>query len=503
MLERNIAATEDFFYLTPRFPHAVKTLYHAVQMPFLAIRYSHLGARMPSFLAGIAAVALLHGIIRRTIGSRWIALGTTVAFGLDPQVLYVSHFGRQEALILLVILGGIAVLTSGPVTTKAAAGAGGIVAAGVFIHPNAFIAAAVIFPWLLFAPVYPRPSGGSSSRRAAVFTKRVALVAAFAGVVAVGALAAVAVSLTMDPYFITNYRSFGETVGVSDNVVRRYFRLVTFFRNMAGRNMGTYYLPPVASRLTVGAILMALAVVGVTVHKVFRRGASVLPALSLAASVVALFIVGKYSPPSLVFLFPFIYLSAASFAGNIEGTKLPSIITGAVVVGMFALSVTALVQELPRWYRLDAAGGSYTALIDEVKDLLLEHDLEETPVLANLNLAFAFEPGRLRAFHDFAAIPRGDSGAVERYIREEKIGAVFLPRQEMDIIYRNRPVWNDVYGNPSRFYPQLLDVLEQQGRLVATIPAPLYGMRLLRYVTPVGGPEDQDNVPTIEVYLLQ
>jgi hypothetical protein len=139
-----------------------------------------------------------------------------------------------------------------------------------------------------------------------------------------------------------------------------------------------------------------------------------------------------------------------------------------------------------------------------VKDLLGKHHLEETPVLANLNLAFAFEPRQLRAFHDFAAIPPGDDGAVERYLENEKIGAVFLPWQEMDIIYRNRPVWNDVYGNPSRYYPQLLKVLEERGRLVATIPAPLYGMRLLRYVSPsAAGPEDRDNMPTIEVYLLK
>ena len=45
--ERSVAATEEFFVLTPRYPHAIKTLYHLIQMPFLAVIFRTLPRGSP------------------------------------------------------------------------------------------------------------------------------------------------------------------------------------------------------------------------------------------------------------------------------------------------------------------------------------------------------------------------------------------------------------------------------------------------------------------------
>jgi hypothetical protein len=65
----------------------------------------------------------------------------------------------------------------------------------------------------------------------------------------------------------------------------------------------------------------------------------------------------------------------------------------------------------------------------------------------------------------------------------------------MDLIFRERPVWNAVYGNPSRYYGELQSVLENHATRVAVISAPVYGMRL---VSRLGTTEP----PTWELYRL-
>ncbi len=534
MEEGTVAATEEFFSLTQRHPHALKTLYHLIQMPFLAVQFSHLAARLPALLAVCVGMFLFYRIVAGTTGNTWVAAATAFAFGMDPQILYISHFGRQESLILLVILGGLAAITSS-VSRKSHAPSGGaqstrsavtitgtIVGLGVFVHPNAFIAAAVLTPWVLRRSWVERRDLPPGRRLAVGMTLYlIPLLTA--------AVAAVAASLAMDFRFPVHYMAFGSSVGVSDNYLQRFFRLISFFRNLITRNQGTYYLPPVTTRLlAIGALPVVTGFV-VLGRKLGRKnsnrtagktdGSTPLGLLSCslistAVCIIALYLIGKYSPPSIVFLFPFIYLAFGGLAGYLLSPQAPSAgvtaggvthggVTAAVVVlaATVAMPLLATAAELGRWHP-GTTGDSYASFISEIRRVIEENDLGETPVLANLNAGFAFAPGRLRAFHDLAALPPGDDVAMDRYVRDEEIAAVFLPRREMEIIYGNRPVWNDVYGNPSRFYPQLMAILGKRGTLVETIEAPVYAMRLLRYIPVSGKGAAGENPPAVEVYVL-
>jgi len=108
-------------------------------------------------------------------------------------------------------------------------------------------------------------------------------------------------------------------------------------------------------------------------------------------------------------------------------------------------------------------------------------------------------------FRDFGVIERGDDAAVARFLHEEAIEYVVLFQDELEMIYRMRPVWNDVYGNPSRFYPQLREIIAERGTLVARFPAPVYGMRLVRYMEAgvASGRAETTDAPVVEVYRLE
>ena len=250
-------------------------------------------------MAGLASVWFLYRIVASLSGRRVIAALTALAFGLDPQLLYISHFARQEALILMVMLGAIAVLT------RRAAGAGStVVLAGVlvsvssiFVHPNAFVAAAAVAVGSFSGPVAPldrRPRG------------------VFVVPIAIAATVAVAASFAMDGDFLRHYASFGDAVGVGDSGLRRLFRFRSFFSKLATQNAGTYYLPPVASRMWFTVALAVPAVAAATIAGRGRRlGIALRAVLTSGLGVaVALFIIGKYSPPSAVFFLPSVYLLA-------------------------------------------------------------------------------------------------------------------------------------------------------------------------------------------------
>ena len=79
----NLGVTESFFDAKPRVPHAMKSLFHLMQMGAVGLGGFSVGSvRMLSLLAGIICLVLFYLCVRR-MGSRWFALGLTVLLSLD------------------------------------------------------------------------------------------------------------------------------------------------------------------------------------------------------------------------------------------------------------------------------------------------------------------------------------------------------------------------------------------------------------------------------------
>jgi hypothetical protein len=481
---RSVAATEPFFEVTPRHPHAIKTLYHLIQAPFLLVSFSHLAARLPSLLAGLAIVGGVYLLLRNLGVPRGIALPVTAAAALDPAILAASHLGRQEALLAAVMVGGALAIRR---ARRPGVVAGVIVALAIFLHPNAFILSLALVPWLRRRP-------------------REILV--YGAIVAAAAAGAVAASFAMDPNFIANYLAFGDSVGVTASPLARLFGFQAFITKLVIRAAGTYYLPPVGTTFLVGTVAV-VASVGIRLREWWRDrfsaggsdGADIpragvgagtppaSPALSLLATAIGIFLIGKYSPPIAVFFIPWIYLEAGLLLRWV-GERGPGGRRIALAAGLCLLTASGVTLGVElAWMHPSATGGDYAALSREVRDVLEEHGLAGRPVLANLNLGFLLEGEELLAFHDFSGLTGEEDPAA--VVERRGIEVVIIPETEFDLIYRERPVWNDLYGNPTRFVPALRSLLEREGVRIGTIEAPVYGMRIVsrwnRDIPPVLG----------------
>ncbi len=459
-------ATEEFFRLTPRHPHALKTLFHLLQGPLVTRWWAAPAARLPSLIAGIGVVGTVAALLLRLGVRRWVVLAVTVALALDPQLFSISHLGRQEALITVVMVAAVLLL----VRTGSVAAAATVIGVSIFIHPNAFIAACGVFPWV--------PSRERPLRRVLVFT----------AVLAGWALLAVAASYALDGDFLRNYLAFGESVGVTAGPLQRLALFREYFYKLATGVAGTYYLPPVALQFAVLALVVPLGLLGAG-GGAGRRGA-----LSVLAVAAGIFMVGKYSPPGVVFLFPWIYVTAALVAENrVPPGRVASVPVVVLVSALAVISAVQLGVELARWYP-----HRYERYIAPIREVIPPGEI----ALTNLNSAFAFGPGEIRVWRDLGGLPPVDDAPPEllqrplaMFLHNERVQWVVLPADELVLIYRERPVWNDVYGNPHRFYPDLLEILQDHAELVTRFEAPIYGMRLVPFM--------QRGPHYVEIYRLQ
>ena len=62
--EKRIDAVEDFFILTERHPHALKTVFHLIQIPFIKISFSIVSVRIMSLLFAVISLCFFYKILK-------------------------------------------------------------------------------------------------------------------------------------------------------------------------------------------------------------------------------------------------------------------------------------------------------------------------------------------------------------------------------------------------------------------------------------------------------
>ncbi len=462
MLETgSLSATEDFFRLTPRHPHAIKVLFHLLQVPFVALSFSHVSVRVVSLLGGLTALWCFYAALRKLGLGYAGALVTTLLLGVDVQFFGASHVARQEILLFAVMAAAFCLafpLDAWKWTTPIFLGS--VLGPAIGFHPNAFVVALPILSLLFWVPA----SG----------VRRLGYLALFGGALLVWAAVFVGSSYQMDPDFASNYLAFGESVGVADSPLRRLLRFRLFFEKIYHQIAGTYYLPPVRLQLVVFAGLLPLSLMVAPFAKRGRRrqiGALVTAALAVGAGLYA---VGKFAPPTAVFLWLPCYLLGALVVREIaalfsQGFSQVARRIGLVMVVLLAGSLGATtLREALRF-----SDNRYEAYISAIRGAVPS----DQPVLGNLNTSFAFDPGTLHTYRDLARLDT----PITDYLAEQGIRYVLLPT-EMDVIFAERPQWNLLYGNLYLYYAELLDLLETKGELIDTVEAPVYGMRIVPYM---------------------
>ncbi len=448
-------STEAFFDLYERHPHAIKLLYHLAESLFFVFDYSLFSARLLSLTVGALTLWCFHHLLThlspspdrtKTDGG---ALLVTVFFSWDVQFVYATHMARQEIFILLFLLIGLLLFYGGDKGTSGRKSfPPGLTAGLAFgIHPNALL---TLFPLFFLFTI----SLLNHSRN------RWDLLSFLLGLVT-GIFPFLLLSFLFNIHFPRDYLAFGQTVGVTEGLDVKLLKWPQFHNNLYHRIGGTYYLPDIRYFYAILPLLaLILACMRIRGKALFFSG---LLGISLGT-----LLLGKYSPPSQVLLFPFFYLGLYLIFDRFRGRS-PGMLS-------FLLLIIALSSSL--WQIGKEAEGERNRYRD-YREEISRWIPEDGRVLGGLTLVFYLNRGKLYDWRNLAFL-RENNLTLEEYLADREIGYVIIP-SELFLIHENRPVWNSLYGNTSYWFPRLMEILEQRGELIYRFDTPGYGTRIAAY----------------------
>lgn len=454
LAEKDLSVTEPFFDLYPRHPHAVKSLFHLIQIIFIKLMgYSIFTFRFISLLAGTAALYLFYKLAKHFTRSDILANTAAVIMSLDIQFIYAAHFARQEIILLLILLIALTYFLSKyryQNTTRQDIVMGLMLGTGIGIHPNSFIIA------LAFIVLYTYNL---------LITKKIKLhnYLAFGGTLAGIALFFVTLSFHFDANFIQNYSSYGQKLGIFSSILTKFDRLDYFYQKLFYRVSGTYYIPPVKFQFA----LFALTIVFIILQVLFKKDKKNIPLLLIFLGInTAYVLIGRYNQTSIIFIFPVCYLMLLNII-SIVRKKYMYIITTILII-VLALNTTATLTT--------DSHDNYDNYLREISSVVGKNKR----VLANLNADYYFNNGRLFDYRNLAFLKENNL-EFKDYINTNKIEYIIYP-EEMDFIYNNRPVWNILYGNIYPYYQDMKEFLDNNCQLVHEFTNKTYGIRITKYI---------------------
>ena len=469
MSARNPAATESFFNLVQRSPHAIKIFFHSIQAIFIStFGFSLFSVRLFSLLAGSGSLLVFSGVLKRLGLSR---LPGVILLSLQVQFIYASHFARQEILILLLMLLSLYLLHGEKAGLRRGLAAGLPIAIAIGFHPNAFVAA-----W---------PAGLIFLFEILRKQRRVSEGLGFLIPPAASALLFILISLSFNNSFAANYGSFGKEVGVFDSFDIKLLGFDDFYRKLFLRVSGTYYTPRIWPVFIISAafllILTGQAIKTKADREYHGRSSNIIQALipslaGIGGINIGILIIGKYSAPSIVFIIPFLVILIAGVIDTTSSSALKRVLFLLPAVILLLNSLSMIINEIN-------VGESYRDFTREVSYSIAPLQEGEKPdahrVLGPLTVEFALEQGRLLDWRNLSELDLAGM-TLDRYIEDNSIEYIIYT-EELDLIFDIRPVWNILYGNPSVYYRQLRDYIENHCEAVSSFSSPGYGTRIVMH----------------------
>jgi len=453
----NYAVTEPFFDLYLRHPHAIKSLFHSIQIVFIqCFGYDIFTVRMVSFLFGLLCLLYFYKLCRYLFDSNSVAFIATLFLALDIQFVYASHFARQEAILLFMMIFSIYYF----VTHLPKIGVvhhlvlGIMIGLSIGVHPNSFIIALPIVGLYLYH---------------ILVTKRLKVSGFLLYVAAVASIACVyiALSLSFDANFFQHYLHYGSQFGVMNPLSSKFLEVLNFYLKLYYGISGTYYTPDIrlAFYLFGGAFLVSLFLLFKESQIHIREGLiSII--LSILAVNAGIIIIGRFNQTSIIFLVPLFYILVTYVLGSLK-KRLKFYIIPILVV---AVALNSALNMLPY------LNNSYDRYLQEIGKVVNRDEI----VLANLNAEMAFDNGKLYDYRNLAYLAENNV-TFEQYIYRNHISYIIYP-DEMDFIFAYRPTWNQVYGDISLYYDDMQKFLQTKSQQVYAFSEPTYGMRIARYI---------------------
>ncbi|MDF2892832.1 MAG: 4-amino-4-deoxy-L-arabinose transferase [Clostridia bacterium] len=462
-LSRNIlenkdySVTESFFDLKDRYPHAIKILFHTIQIIFMQLMgYDIFTFRLISLLFGLLCIILMYKLstlIFHSTHHAWIA---AVLLAIDVQFIYASHFARQEIIILFILLLGLwyKFKHDSDYSVKHDMILGCIIGLSIGIHPNSFIIS------LPFGLIYLYEIFILKKRRINSLITLVSIVAGFAAVF-------VAISFYFDPNFISNYSKYGNEFEVFNPITSKLGEIKLFYQKLYYRVSGTYYTPNIKLQFFLFPITLIASVIKLIVsNDALKKKTKLISAiLTLAAINIGIVLIGRFNQTSIVLIFPLFYILMIYVLEGISPFY-KTAVTALLIVSISALTL------MNYWeYR----GNSYDKYLDQLAVEVQPGD--ET--LGNLNMEYYFENGKLHDYRNLAYLQQKEM-SFEDYIRKNKIEYI-LYSEELDLIYQLQPKWDGIYG-PMSYYEEMKSFVKKNCQLVHQYTDPYYGIRIVRYI---------------------
>ena len=449
MMNDGLGATEYFFDLVPRYPHAIKIIFHMLQIVFIQLfGYNLFAVRMVSLVFGIIALVIIYKIIITLSESKKFAAICMIIFSLDVQFIYASHFARQEIIITTFMLAATYYILSHTKSWKIKNDiiVGVIIGLSAGIHPNSFLIALIIGAIYLYYIIFEK-NIKLKNLFSLIFTTA-AVVSIFIGI-----------SFIFDNSFVINYLKYGDDLGTTSGIIMKFFSFPGYYRKLYNAFSVTYYTPDIKLQFILFAVSIVTSIISLFMKKPKRSPLLfILPILFLNAGYLVL---GRYSQPGIILLFPLCYLLIFLLLSSVKKFKFIALaLLGAAIAANTFINI-------------------YPQVNNDYKDYIAEiqsHTPQNTTVLSNLNAEYAFEYNMLRDYRNLNEL--GDM-SFEEYIENNNIKYIIYP-EEMDFIYNNRPVWNVMYGNIYPYYTEMTDFLTNRCRIVDEFCSP-YAMRIYMY----------------------
>lgn len=462
-LSRNIldngdySITESFFDLMERNPHAIKIIFHTIQIIFIKIMGYHIFTfRFISLCFGLLTLYFTYKLGTEVLRSAHSALLAVPLLAVDVQFIYASHFARQEVIILFLLVLGLwyKVKNSENDSLKHDMILGVIVGLAIGIHPNSFIIS------LPFGLIYLYEIFLLKQRKFRSLAAYMTTVACFAAFF-------VGLSLYFDSNFFVNYSKYGNNFDVFDPIASKLGEIKYFYLKLFYRVSGTYYTPDIRFQFFLFGTALTISIfkLAKSEHNVLLKRNIIVIILAIAAVNAGILIIGRFNQTSIVFLFPLYYILVI-YAMEGLASKYRYIITAVLLVVLTAFTLSSYIE-----YK----DNSYNSYLNEISQVIKPQD--ET--LGNLNSEYYFENGKLHDYRNLAFL-KNNKMSFEEYINSNNIKYIIFS-EELDLIHELRPKWDGIYGSTD-YYDEMKAFLKNNCTLQYEFTDSFYGIRIVRYI---------------------
>lgn len=453
---KNFSSTETFFDLYPRNPHAIKMIFHSIQIMFIEVLgYNIFSIRLVSLIFGSLTLYYFYKLCNEIFNSSIKSTIASMFLAIDIQFIYASHFARQEVVILFVFIYALYffIKNINNHTIKQDLILGCTIGISIGVHPNSFIIALPFVSIYLYHVLFTKKLKWTN-----LITYCLTLLV-FCGVF-------ILLSLSFDPNFFHNYFNYGKQFKVHYSLFQKLSEFKYFYYKLYYGISGTYYTPNIKFQffIFISSFIITIAKLFITKNKIKRQQIiSVL--LSIIFLNIGIIIIGRYNQTSIIFEFPLFYILIIYLLENL--------LTPYKYISTVILSLLIAINTITNIYPY--ISGNYNNYLNNISKTVKKDDV----VLSNLNSEFYFDNGKLHDYRNLAFLKENNINFKD-YIYKHNIKFIIY-LEEMDVIYSESPRWDAFYGNLS-YYNDMKKFLENNCTLVNEFSDKTYAMRISRYV---------------------